>query len=341
MTGIRYGNCFLSTSAAISVIKREKPDIVHLQCLNEHFVNVYRLVAWLRKHGVKTVLTLHAEFMYTANCGHAFDCSGWKNGCGNCPRLYEATKSLFFDRTHASFERMKRAFSGFDKDLRVVSVSPWLDGRRSASPILGGMPGAVILNGVDTGVFRFREHEELAKKHGAEGKKIVLHVTAMFRNRSGDPKGGQYVVRLAEMMKDDPVLFLVAGKHEKCEGLPGNILLLGNIGDQELLARYYSMADVTLLTSRRETYSMVCAESLCCGTPIVGFKAGGPEQISLPQFSRFVDYGDMDGLRDAVSEQIGIKFGKIDIAKDAAAVYSAEYMIESYIQAYREMLCKD
>lgn len=72
--------------------------------------------------------------------------------------------------------------------------------------------------------------------------------------------------------------------------------MLGKITDQELLAKYYSMADVTLLTSKKETFSMVTAESLCCGTPVVGFKAGAPEQIAIKEFSEFVEYGDLNSL---------------------------------------------
>lgn len=41
---------------------------------------------------------------------------------------------------------------------------------------------------------------------------------------------------------------------------------------------------------------MVTAESLCCGTPVVGFKAGAPEQIAIKEFSEFVEYGDLNSL---------------------------------------------
>lgn len=116
-----------STNRLISVIKKEKPDIVHLQCINGYFVNIYRLINWLKKNNIKTVVTLHAEFMYTANCGHAFECEKWKTGCGKCPRLKRETKSLFIDGTAYSWRKMKKAFDGFkNENLVITSVSLWL-----------------------------------------------------------------------------------------------------------------------------------------------------------------------------------------------------------------------
>ena len=73
-TGIMYGGCYFSTKKLISIIKNEKPNVVNLHCLNGYFVNVYKIIKWLNKNKINTVLTLHAEFMHTANCGHAFSC---------------------------------------------------------------------------------------------------------------------------------------------------------------------------------------------------------------------------------------------------------------------------
>ena len=83
VTGIMYGGCLVSTIKLISIIKKENPDIVHLQCINGHFVNIYRIVRWLKKENIPTVLTLHAEFMYTGGCGYAFDCNQWKDAAGS------------------------------------------------------------------------------------------------------------------------------------------------------------------------------------------------------------------------------------------------------------------
>ena len=124
LTGVPYGGCILSTNKLIRIISKNNPDVVHLHCLNGHFVNIYRLIDFLKHEQIPTVLTLHAEFMHTANCGHSFECEKWLTGCGDCPDVRSATGAYFFDRTHYSWEKLRKAFSGFDK-LAVVSVSPW------------------------------------------------------------------------------------------------------------------------------------------------------------------------------------------------------------------------
>ncbi len=334
-TGVMYGGCCFSTKKLINIIKKENPDVVHLHCLNGYFVNIYKLVEFLKNSNIKTVLTLHAEFMYTANCGHSFDCEKWKTGCGNCPQLKEETKSLFFDNTALSFKKMKKAFDGFE-NLKVVSVSPWLKERAEVSHILKGKNHITVLNGVDTSVFS-HNNSLLKSDLGFENKRIVFHATAFFSAKKNHLKGGYYVLSMAKrfLKEDDSVVFLVAGDYEPIENIPSNVIFLGNITDQHKLSDYYSAADVTLLTSKKETFSMIVAESLCSGTPVVGFEAGAPEKITIKEFSGFVPYGDEDKL----FEEIKLWLNKNDVNKAyvsnlAKSKYSKEIMVEQYKNIY-------
>lgn len=336
LTGVMYGGCFFSTNKLIKIIKKEKPDVVHLQCINGYFVNIYRLVSWLKKHDIKTVLTLHAEFMYTANCGHALDCDKWQTGCGHCPRLKQETKSFFIDRTHKSWMKMKKAFDGFNDNLVVTSVSPWLMERAKLSPILNDKKHEVVLNGVNTDVFHFYDTSELRSQMGLTGVKVIFHATPSFDDNINNIKGGYHVLKLAEKMLNENVKFVVAGSHPEGLKVPPNVILLGKVSDQELLAKYYSMADVTLLTSKKETFSMVTAESLCCGTPVVGFKAGAPEQIAIPEYSSFVDFGDLESLHEEMKKLLAESFLKIDIALTSNCKYAKQTMTENYLKIYEE-----
>lgn len=334
LTGVMYGGCFFSTNKLIRVIKAERPDVVHLHCINGYFVNIFRLIEWLKRNRIRTILTLHAEFMYTGSCGYALDCDKWKTGCGNCPRFRRETRSWLLDNTALSHRKMKKAFEGFDADLLVTSVSPWLMDRAEQSDILGGKRHHVVQNGIDTDIFRPYDTEELRRKHGLKDERIIFHATPYFTDDREHIKGGFYVLKLAEMLRDQNVKIMVAGDHAEHLKVPPNVILLGRINDQRELARYYSLADVTVLTSKKETFSLVTAESLCCGTPVAGFEAGAPEQIAIPAYSDFQEWGRVDLLGRAVRRLLRAAYDGSAIADCARMKYSKDRMVAAYSALY-------
>ncbi len=339
ITGLQYNGSWIATNKLLEIIKKEQPDIVHLHCINGYFVNIYKLFKYLKKHEIKTVLTLHAEFMHTGSCGHAYECEKWKEGCGNCPQLWEATKSYYFDRTDKAWLKMKEAFDGF-KNLKIVSVSEWLQNRAKESPIMKKQKFNVIHNGIDTNeIFTPSSFLELKEKHALSDEKILLFVTASFSLREDDIKGGKYIVKLAERLKRNNIKIIVVGGRDLTMELPNNIINVGRTNDQKELAKYYSMADLTVLTSKRETFSMVSVESLSCGTPVVGFKAGGPESIALKEYSEFVDYGDIDLLEKTIIKWIGVKSTSTtnNISKKAKHEYSRKKMGLEYLKVYDQL----
>lgn len=231
---------------------------------------------------------------------------------------------------------MKAAFNHFDR-LIVANVSPWLLERSEQSPIMAGEKQVVVLNGLDTDVFTYQEGSDLRRELGiGSDTKIVFHATPAFTNDPIHIKGGYYVLSLAQQMPD--VTFVIAGKVEGDVPATKNVIFLGRVEDQQQLAHYYSMGDVTVLASKKETFSMICAESLCCGTPVVGFKAGAPERISLPEYSEFVDYADVAALEKAIRGRLAIPTDKQEVSKKAQLTYAKEHMTSSYIQLYKEIL---
>ncbi|EPB8157518.1 glycosyltransferase [Clostridium perfringens] len=328
-TGIQYGGCYFSTRKLINIIKREKPNVVHLHCLNGFFVNIYKILDFLKKNNIKTVITLHAEFMYTVNCSHAYECNKWKKGCGDCPDLKRATNSYFFDNTNKAWMKMLKAFQDFE-NLSIVSVSSWLEKRAKESKILSNKKHTTILNGIETEKIFYPRLENINNK--LINEKIIIHVTANFNN---EIKGGKYIIELAKRLKSYNIKFLVIGNDKNQKKLPENIIDIGKLKDQNKLAYYYSKADLAIITSKKETFSMVCAEALSCGTPIVGFKAGAPEEIALKKYSEFVEYGDIDELEKCVLKWLYKKDINHDhMVKLAQKKYSKIRMCERYIDIY-------
>lgn len=336
ITGIMYGGLSCSTRKLIKIIEQEKPDIVHLHCINGYFVNIYKIVDYLKKKRIKTVLSLHAEFMHTANCGHALECERWKTGCGNCLRFKQETKSLFIDGTHRSWQLMKDAFEGFKNNIIVTSVSFWLMNRAKESPILSNLEHCVVLNGLNTDIFRYRKVKGEYNKFKEGYKGVIFHATPFLSKNPNHIKGGYYVIELSKIMPN--YHFLIAGDFDESIERPSNVTLLGRLKDQETLAEFYSMSNITILTSKKETFSMVTAESLCCGTPIVGFKAGAPETISIPEYTRWVDYGDIKSLKNAVLEILNLDINKNKLCNLSKSLYDRKVMVENYINVYNRLL---
>ncbi len=333
VTGIPFGGIYISNRKVKSFILDEKPDIVHIHCINGSMINSYDFLSFLGKKGIKTVVTLHAEFFHTGSCSHAFDCQKWINGCHNCETYKDFLPSFFFEKSKEAWIKMRDAFSTFSKNnLIVTSVSPWLMDRAKHSTILGEFENVYIPNGVDTKVFR--------RHSSVKGlRPCILFVAPHFTpNDPLDQKGGKYLIEIARLCPNYDFR-IVASKSSFVLGqLPENVSFLGSISSQEKLCCIYNDADITLVLSKRETFSMVTAESLCCGTPVVGFKAGGPETIAISKFSKFVDYGNVKEIIEAIKFMIERNYNSTEIESIAVNRYSFKAITQLYINEYKKLI---
>lgn len=334
ITGFMYGGCFFSTGKLISIIKKEKPDLVHLQCINGNFVNIYRLVQWLKMAAIPTVLTIHAEFMYTSNCGYSLGCEGWKQGCKNCPNPKKATGTLLISRTAESFRKMQRSFEGFEK-LVVVGPSDWICCRADRSAILSGKSFRTIYNGIDTKNFCPKQPGNIRQEQNiAENEKLVLFVTATF----DETKGADRFLELAKSFDGMPYRFAVAGAMAP-ENSPENVCFLGRIDSRKELAELYAAADATVICSRLDNYPTVCLESAACGTPVVGFDVGGVAEAIGNGMGKVVPDGDIIAMHAALEEICAIPKSEWCLqAKSLTKSLSDEHMCRDYLALYKEIL---
>ena len=335
--GTVYGFAFFSTFKLKRLIKNKQPDIVSFHSLNGSYINIPRLIRWLSKKGIAFTVTNHSEYL-TGNCVHSNDCQQWITGCYKCNETRNKHLSLLFDTTRFNYNRMKKAFSQSKKAV-VISVSPWVYKRSCQSTILHSIPQTVIRNGIDESVFFPRVDDRFRSKIACTDEKIVLFLSASFSDKTDDEKGGRYVIEIAKRLLLERIKIVVVALENKCSSIiPDNIKVLGSISDQSELSRVYSSADVLLLTSRRETFSMPTAEALMCGTPVVGFEAGGPESIALPDFSSFVDYGNVDLLIKELHIMLNKRFDREMIHKKAVIQYSNTKMCKAYRAVFESLL---
>ena len=150
-------------------------------------------------------------------------------------------------------------------------------------------------------------------------------------------KGGKWILKLAEQMPQ--VLFIMVGVDSRPHLVPKNVLMISPLRNQNLLAEYYSAADVLLLTSSYETFSMVVAESLACGTPVVGFNSGAPEEVAPSGYGSFVTHGDIEALKVCINAHMKQpkKKKSLRYSHFAKKMYSKERMVHEYEVIYKNL----
>ena len=330
--GVDFGYSPVATANLISIINKEKPDIVHLQCMNGHFVNIYRLLGFLKAKKIRTVLSLHAELMHTAGCAHAYDCEKWKTECYDCPQIKGHISKYFRDDAKHCFKLMKNAYSNFD-NLMVVGVSQWVTNRAKQSALFDKAEFKAITNGIETDIFRPRDVSGLRKKLNIpEDKKILLHISP---NITEQLKGISRVIELANRMKD--YQFIVVGNNSHKVSFPENVIVFPHTYNQDELAQYYSLADCFLMTSSRETCPTVCIEAVTCGCSVVGFNVGGVPETIPEGMGQVVEPFDMDAYEKAVRKWADIKASEEYINK-LRVDWSREEMTRKYIEVYEKLL---
>lgn len=296
LTGWNGVFSFFATRHVLNELRRFRPDVVHLHELHGYYLNIYRVMRELKTLGIPTVWTFHCEFMYTGKCGHAMTCDKWKTECERCPQVREYPQSWALDFSRAMFRQKKRAFQDFSR-LAITAPSQWLS-RRVRLSMLADKPVHTVFNGIDVRVFRPRDAALLRSELAIpEQAMVVLCVGADLLSQR---KGGQWALQLAQRCLHLPITLVMVGVEKPVQPLPPNVRMLAPVTDQNRLAEFYSLADVLLLTSEKETFSLVCAESLACGTPVIGFESGAPSEVAPKGYGTFVPYGDLDALEKQV-----------------------------------------
>lgn len=337
ITGYRYGFAPLSTMRVKKLIEVYNPDVVHIHSINGNCINIFKTLEYLKKKNIVTVITNHAEFFYTGNCTSSYGCKQYLTGCCNCNNKKWASDSSILPKTDKAWQRMKKAFDGFNH-LHVVSVSKYSLECSKKSPILSQYNHSVIFNGINTKIFSFSRDIDIRKKYNLTAKRIAVFVASGFSIDKDHLKGGYWLVELAKRYECADFQFLVVGSNGE-NVQQDNVVFAGRVNESRLLANIYSQSDIALGFSKSESFGMTCAESLCCGTPFVGFKCGGTESIAIEEFSRFAEYGDLDEIEKGINDLINRFIDKKRYISETSKIrYSSYTMAREYNNLYRELL---
>ncbi|WLQ16863.1 glycosyltransferase family 4 protein [Hahella aquimaris] len=165
----------------------------------------------------------------------------------------------------------------------IICVSKKLEEELKQRGELEGSKLKLIYNGVDPNQFS-KQDKTLNRELGLPDGAIIVLSVGNIR----PAKGYEYLVDAAAKMKGAPEYhFVVVGHQKKSlyetllkrieshDGVP-NLHFLGFRSDvKDLLGQ----ADIFLLTSTSEGFSIATVEAMMAGVPVVATRSGGPEEI--------------------------------------------------------------
>ncbi len=314
-------------------------DVVH--CHNLHG-NYFKLATLEKMAKLKPVIwTFHDMWPITPHCAHAFD-GKVREGFFQCPSLDTYQKILWHNEKYLS--RKKRIIYD-NSSFHVVVPSLWLKEKVSQS-VLSEKPIHLIPNGIDTSVFFKRDKSACRKKHNLpQNKKIILFVAAGGKNNEW--KGWEYTEAVIShfQKKEECVLVCIGG--DKSEKKASNeIIYIPYVEDKNILAEYFSSADVFLFTSIAENLPLVVLEAMGAGTPVVSFDVGGVKEVVTHKKNGYIaEYKNADDLIRGVEYIFSLPTNELQEMSDQSAQkvkdnFSMKIMVDKYLELYKSIIKK-
>lgn len=266
-----------------------KPDVVHLHNLHSNYIHLPYLLQFLGQQEISTLITIHDSWMFTCGyCAHYIyhDCDQWDKGCKNCPAVGKCKR-----KAGAEMYRIKEELYSRIPVLAVNGVSQWTTEAASRGMLKTAKIKETIYNWIDTELFKPQNNTaEVREKYGIpKNHKLILGVAQGWSER----KGLREFLQLADELQDVTVILV----GEDC-GIPEreNLKCIGFTNNRQELIDLYSAADVFVNPSRAETFGLVTAEALSCGTPVVAYNNTGSRELVAPQCGALATDGDANSL---------------------------------------------
>ena len=299
-----------ATKKFVQWIREYDPDVIHLHNVHGYYLHLPTLFAYLKQTDKKVVWTLHDCWAFTGHCSHfeLCGCDRWKERCNNCPQKNEYPKS-YIDRSKRNYAWKKQTFTGV-KDMTLVTPSKWLADLVGQS-FLNGYPVKVIPNGIDLSKFH-PTVSDLREEYGLQDKKIVLGVASSW----GEKKGLQDCYRLSQLLDENYQVVLIGLTDEQKNAVPKSVFALSATNSAEILAKWYTAADVFVNCTYEDTFSMVNLEAQACGCPVLTYATGGA--VETVPLENTVKKGDVAALAARIPQVLenSVCLSKDDLDKE-------------------------
>lgn len=333
--GFYSKNC---TKDLIKHIREYKPDIIHLHNLHGYYVNLPILFSFLKEeYQGEIIWTFHDCWPYTGHCTYYTyaGCDEWKTQCKDCPQLKEYPKSILFDSSKENFLRKREMIAGIADKLTVVAVSDWLKNEIASS----GIKARSIIsihNGVDTDLF-FSRTSNIREKYGIGNKYFFLCVSDGWDKRKGIDK----VIELANCIENDVAIVVIGLDKDQIKSMPQNVIGLERTWNQDELIDFYNAADILFNPTNEETFGLVTAEAMACGTPVIVFDTTASPEIVGGEECGLILHDSAQG-KDVIKRNyrelfVEKKLKSSNCRSRIEELFSQKHMINDYMKLYKSL----
>ncbi len=203
-----------------------------------------------------------------------------------------------------------------------------------------------VYNFIDERVYFKKDTQDLKTQYGiSNDEKVIIHVSNFRKvKRVQDVVKSFHLIEKQVASKlllvgDGPEISVVCNLVREL-GLKDKVLFLGK---QENLEDLYSISDLMLLLSEKESFGLVLLEAMACGVPSVGTKIGGiPEVIDDGVTGFLSDVGDVEDIaQNAVKILENATLHK-EFAENAISRvkehFSSRKIVEQYEDMYKQLI---
>jgi L-malate glycosyltransferase len=298
-------------SKMAEVANREKLDILHVHYAIPHAVCAI-LAKQMIDRDIKIVTTLHGTDITVL---------------GYDPSLSEAIKF------------------GIEKSDYVTAVSNSLV-NQTYELLRTNQTIETVYNFIDVRVHRKINSQVLKENFNIHNdEKVIIHVSN-FRAVKRVPDVIKAFAKIAHhlpakllLVGDGPEMSVVCNLVTEL-GLRDMVLFLGK---QDNVEELYSLSDLMLLLSEKESFGLVALEAMACGVPCIGTNIGGIPEVIEDGFNGFTcKIGDIEMIADKAITLLNDSDSHARLSRNATKTvqekFRADLIVEQYENIYYKLL---
>ncbi len=323
----------ISDSDIMESIHYKEADIIHL-----HWVaNFLDWKSFFQKNKKPIIWTLHDQNPFLGIEHYAERYLGIDNNGFPILRKYTQAE-INSSKKWASFKEktLKEV-----KNITIVSPSLWLKNESEQSNLFGKYKNYHIPNGFPTDIFKplnkffCREILDLP-----QNKKVILFAADSIENNR---KGFVYLKKALEQLpqENQESIYLCAIGAKTGIQENNNLVELGKIQDERLMAMAYAAADVFIVPSLEDNFPNTMIEALLCGTPVIGFPSGGIIDAIKSNVNGYIcPEISVEALKNTIETFLNNidSFDNTSIALLAKEKYTLKKQANAYIDLYKTIM---